>query len=252
MCRPTAARIDSSSMSRTTGMRRASGCRWGSFVKSPSLSVSRISRSAPIIWVTSVARWSLPPSVPFQADLLGGHRVVLVDDRDDPPGEQGEKRVPRVYVPLPVLEILVGEKQLRNVAPVLLERPLVGPHQGGLPHGGGRLLERHRTGASAIPSFFLPAAIAPEVTTTKETPDSDHAEESCAASARMVGSRSPFSGSVTVPLPSLTTTRRIPGNREAGLPAFRGRSFRRHASPSSSVPASRRAGARSPPRWPRR
>jgi hypothetical protein len=33
-------------------------------VKSPSLSVSRISRSAPIIWVTSVARWSFAPPPP--------------------------------------------------------------------------------------------------------------------------------------------------------------------------------------------
>ncbi len=58
----------------------------------------------------------------------------------------------------------------------------------------------------------------------------------------MVGSRSPFSGSVTVPLPSLTTTRRIPGKREPAFPRFAADPLRRHCVClflRASIPSSR-------------
>jgi len=144
----------------------------------------------------------------------------------------------------------VGEEQLRHVAPALLERPFVGPHEGRLPDGGGGLLERHRPGRSAIPSFFLPAAIAPEVTTTKETPDSDQAEESCAARARMVGSAALLGvGNRTAPqLDHDLRTRGAPRSPARGsrfaVQATCDRFFLR-----ASIPSSRGA---IPSRWPRR
>src|SRR3990172_6010654 len=84
-------------------------------------------------------------------------------------------------------------------------------------------------GRSVIPSFSRPAAIAPEVTTTNETPSAERASTIWAASARIVDMRSPAPGSVTVPLPILTTTRRTRGNdtisRER-FPAFRSSDMR--------------------------
>src|SRR5512145_123129 len=77
-------------------------------------------------------------------------------------------------------------------------------------------------GRSAIPSFSRPAAIAPEVTTTNETPSAERAAVIWAARARIVDIRSPAPGSVTVPLPSLTTTRRTRGDdtiSRRGVPA---------------------------------
>src|SRR5512139_1399638 len=61
-------------------------------------------------------------------------------------------------------------------------------------------------GRSAMPSFFLPAAIAPDVTMTKEIPAPGAV--TWAARARIADSRRPVSGSATIPLPSFTTTRR--------------------------------------------
>src|SRR5512132_2903451 len=75
-------------------------------------------------------------------------------------------------------------------------------------------------GRTAIPSFSCPAAIAPEVTTTNDTPSAERAPESWAARARTADDRSPVPGVVTVPLPSFTTPLRTRGDDTISLALF--------------------------------
>src|SRR5512145_2149165 len=91
-------------------------------------------------------------------------------------------------------------------------------------------------GFSAIPSFLRPAATAPEVTTTTWTPRVSQSRATWAASARMVVSRSPRDSSVTVPLPSLTTIRRILPARRISLRMPACSDFIRWTSPEGHQP----------------
>ncbi len=75
-------------------------------------------------------------------DLLGGHRVVLVDDREDPATEQGQQGVTRVQVAPPAREVAPRQQNLRHRHPVQRKNLFVKGHEARLPHGGQHLLDR--------------------------------------------------------------------------------------------------------------
>ena len=74
-----------------------------------------------------------------EGDLVGGSRVVLVHDRDHPPGEQPAERPARVQIVGPQLEIRGREQDLRGAHLTLRQPLLVGPEETALPDGRGRL-----------------------------------------------------------------------------------------------------------------
>ena len=64
-----------------------------------------------------------------ETDFIGGHGVVLVDDRHHPEVEQGAKRAAHVQIAFAVDEIFMRQQHLRRVQAVPLEGALVGLHQ---------------------------------------------------------------------------------------------------------------------------
>jgi hypothetical protein len=79
------------------------------------------------------------PVVVTEPDLLGGHRVVLVDDRQHAEGEQPVHRLPGVAVVPAPGEVVGGEQHLADGHPVGGERVGVGLHQAQLPDARGGL-----------------------------------------------------------------------------------------------------------------
>ena len=74
-----------------------------------------------------------------QADLVGGDRVVFVDDRHHAELEQGVEGATGVEVAAAVGDILVREQHLCGLEPVLLELGLISAHETHLADGGGGL-----------------------------------------------------------------------------------------------------------------
>ncbi len=75
-----------------------------------------------------------------ELDFVDGHGVVLVDDRDDPPFQQGEEGVADVQKTLPVGDIAHRQEDLADEEAVLPEGVGVNPHQTALADRRGRLL----------------------------------------------------------------------------------------------------------------
>ena len=77
-----------------------------------------------------------------EADLLVGHGVVLVDDRDHAQVRQVAQRPPRVQVLRAVHEVERCQQHLTGQDAVRLEAVLPHPHQAVLAHGGDGLEHR--------------------------------------------------------------------------------------------------------------
>ena len=75
-----------------------------------------------------------------EPDLLGGHRVVLVHDRDRAEVEQAAQRAVRVAVVRPPGHVVDGEEDLADGTAVPAERLGVRPHQQALSDARRRLL----------------------------------------------------------------------------------------------------------------
>ncbi len=73
------------------------------------------------------------------ADLVVGHRVVLVDHRNDAQVEQAPKGVPGVQVLRAVHEVERGQEDLPGHQAVAAERGVVGGHEPALAHRGDGL-----------------------------------------------------------------------------------------------------------------
>jgi hypothetical protein len=73
-------------------------------------------------------------------DFIDGHGVVLVDDRDDTPFEQGEEGVADVQETLPVGDIAHRKEDLADEEAVFSKGIGVDPHQTALADRRGRLL----------------------------------------------------------------------------------------------------------------
>ena len=71
-----------------------------------------------------------------EADFIGRHGVVLVDDRDHAKSEQRNERGARVEVSPPVGKIVVRKQNLCGVQPEMRESGFVGLHQAHLPDRG--------------------------------------------------------------------------------------------------------------------
>ena len=71
-----------------------------------------------------------------EGDLLGGCRVVLVDDRGNAPGEQRFERMSRIEVRLAAFEVACGQQHLSRCAIGTPECALPGLLQHGLANGG--------------------------------------------------------------------------------------------------------------------
>ena len=71
-----------------------------------------------------------------EADFIGRHGVVLVDDRDHAESEQCNERGTRVEISPPVGKIVVREQNLRGVQPEMRESGFVGLHQAHLSDRG--------------------------------------------------------------------------------------------------------------------
>jgi hypothetical protein len=80
------------------------------------------------------------PVVVAVADLLGDHRVVLVDHRHDAEVEEGLKGGPGVEPATPDLGVVAGQEDLGDRQAMGLQRRLPGVHEGRLAGGGGGLL----------------------------------------------------------------------------------------------------------------
>ena len=87
----------------------------------------------------------LPDGVLY-ADLVGGHGVVLVDDRQRPQLQQPEDGVAHVAAAVFIFHVLAGQQHLRHRVAVFVEQLVVGIHQFALAYGGGRLLGGHILG----------------------------------------------------------------------------------------------------------
>jgi hypothetical protein len=79
------------------------------------------------------------PVVVAEADLLGGDRVVLVDDREDAEGQQPLQRALGVAVVAAPGEVVGGQQHLADGDLVPGERVGVGLHQPQLADAGGGL-----------------------------------------------------------------------------------------------------------------
>ena len=88
------------------------------------------------------------PVVVAVADLAGGHRVVLVDDRDGAVREQGGDGLARVEIAPPLLGVAERQQDLRRREAVRLEPGLVGAGERDLADGRRslRLLQLERPG----------------------------------------------------------------------------------------------------------
>ena len=84
-----------------------------------------------------------------ELDLIDRYGVVLVEDGDDLPGEEGEDRVPGIEVAPPVVQVIPRDQDLGDPLPVPAEGLFVDHHQGGLAHGGEGLLLGERSGPLA-------------------------------------------------------------------------------------------------------
>ena len=80
------------------------------------------------------------PVVVAEADLVGGHRVVLVDDRHDAELEQPVERALGVAVVRAADDVVGGEQHLADGDAVAGERRGVAVHEQALADAGGRLL----------------------------------------------------------------------------------------------------------------
>ena len=81
-----------------------------------------------------------------EPDLIGGDRVVLVDDRDHAQLDQAVQRGPGIEVAGPAGDVVMGQQHLRGVLAVLPETAGVGLHQAHLPDRGRGLkfMQRRR------------------------------------------------------------------------------------------------------------
>ncbi len=79
-----------------------------------------------------------------EADLVGDHRVVLVDHRDHAQLDQGPQGAAGVQVALAVGEVVMGQQHLGGLQAMQGEAGLPGLHQPHLPHRGGGLEFVHR------------------------------------------------------------------------------------------------------------
>ena len=164
---PPASRSSWWSISTTSSMSDASASRRGSAVSSPGASVSSTSSWAPTRCATERGQ----AVVVAEADLLVGHGVVLVDDRDHAEVDQVAQRPPRVQVLGAVHEVERRQQHLAGQHAVGIEAVLPQAHQAvladgrdGLEHGGVR------RALLAPVERAQPAAMAPEVTTTTVWP----------------------------------------------------------------------------------
>ena len=89
------------------------------------------------------------PVVVAEADLVGGHRVVLVDDRDDAELEQPVERALGVAVVRATDDVLGREQHLPDRAAVTREGARVVREQHALADARGRLLRGEVARAAA-------------------------------------------------------------------------------------------------------
>ena len=80
------------------------------------------------------------PVVVAVTDLLGRHRVVLVDDGDDAVGQQGVDGGAAVQPAATAFGVVTRQQHLTGDQTVRLQRRRPGRHQQGLPDRGRRLL----------------------------------------------------------------------------------------------------------------
>ena len=91
-----------------------------------------------------------------ELDFLHHHGVVLVDNGNDTPLQQGIERVAGVQIPLAVGHVLGGEKDLGNFAAIPVECIFVSQDESGLTHGGHGLPGRYGAGALGQLEFAHP------------------------------------------------------------------------------------------------
>ena len=86
------------------------------------------------------------PVVVAELDLVDADRVVLVDDRDGVPLEEGVERVPHVQVAGTAVEVFMGQQELCGVPAVPAQALVVGADQVRLADRGGGLELRQVVG----------------------------------------------------------------------------------------------------------
>ena len=93
--------------------------------------------------------------------LVGGHRVVLVDHRQNPQLQQAVDGVLKILPPLGVVHVLRRQQQLGHSVAVGPEQLVVGVHQLTLAHSGGGLLGGHIRRTAGQVQFPHPHADGP-------------------------------------------------------------------------------------------
>ena len=91
-----------------------------------------------------------------ELDFLHHNGVVLVDNGNDTPFQQGIKGVAGIQIPLAVSHILGGEKDLGNFAAIPVKCIFVSQDESGLTHGGHGLPGRYGAGALGQLEFAHP------------------------------------------------------------------------------------------------
>ncbi len=189
----------------TRAMKRASGLRFGSAVNRPSTSESSTRQSAR----GHLRHAGAQAIIVAVADLGRGHRVVLVDDRQCPQGQQRFQRGPRIQIALPLLAVLQRQQHLRHGDTMLAQQLLVGMGQADLPDGrrGLALIQPQRPRGK------------PQLASAQRNGAGGHQDDllsalradACRSSTRPVSHprrRWPVSGSTSRAEPTLTTMRR--------------------------------------------
>ena len=96
-----------------------------------------------------------------ELQLVGGHRVVFVDDGDHPPLQQRKQGIFGVDETLPGRQVITGQKYLGDFYIMGRKGFFIGLHEGALTRGGHRLHLGHAGGAQADPQFSKPRGHSP-------------------------------------------------------------------------------------------
>ena len=133
------------SISATSSIREASATKRGSAVEQP----RRIGQQHQQVGPDEVRHQRRQPVVVPEADLLVGHRVVLVDHRDHAQLNEVIQGAPGVQVLGAVHEIQGGQEHLPGEDPVRIEPVLPHAHEPVLADGGHRL-QHGRVGGTLL------------------------------------------------------------------------------------------------------
>ena len=150
-------------ISRTSGISRAVGIA----VRIGGVQAGDIRQQQQAIGADHLRHARREPIVVAVADFGGGHRVVLVDDRQRTEPQQLRQRGARIQIAAPVFAVFERQQNLRHGDAGGREQLLIDVRQCDLAHGGGGLaLSAAPAARLASLSSRRPSAMAPEDTST--------------------------------------------------------------------------------------